>query len=114
MIYNFHMEIERELKSNIINDLNGFPAVAILGPRQAGKTTLAKSIISSYPDAVYLDLEKPSDLSKLQDAETYLTMQQDKLVCIDEIQLRPDLFPLLRALIDENRRPGRFLMLGSS
>ena len=53
-------------------------------------------------------------MSRLQDAETFLSLHQDKLVCIDEVQLRPDLFPLLRALIDDHRRPGRFLILGSS
>ena len=69
---------------------------------------------ASRPDTVYLDLERHSHLSLLQDAETFLSLHQDKLVCIDEVQLRPDLFPLLRALIDDHRRPGRFLILGSS
>ena len=108
------MLIEREVRQTVIDDLEHFPAVAILGPRQAGKTTLAKSMTASRPDTVYLDLERHSHLSRLQDAETFLSLHQDKLVCIDEVQLRPDLFPLLRALIDDHRRPGRFLILGSS
>ncbi len=108
------MILEREIKQTVVSDLRYFPAVAILGPRQAGKTTLAKSIISSRSDSLYLDLERPSDLAKLQDAETFLTLHQDKLICLDEVQLRPDLFPVLRALIDDNKRPGRFLVLGSS
>ena len=108
------MLIEREVRQTVIDDLEQFPAVAILGPRQAGKTTLAKSVTASRPDTVYLDLERHSHLSRLQDAETFLSLHQDKLVCIDEVQLRPDLFPLLRALIDDHRRPGRFLILGSS
>jgi len=112
-IYNFHM-IGRAAKQTIIQDLKHFPAVAVLGPRQVGKTTLAKSIISTGSDSLYLDLERPSDLAKLQDAETFLNLHQDKLICIDEVQLRPELFPLLRALIDEYKKPGRFLVLGSS
>ena len=108
------MFIEREVKKTVFDDLKQFPAVAILGPRQAGKTTLARSVITSYPNALYLDLERPSHLSRLQDAEAFLSLHRDKLVCIDEVQLRPDLFPLLRALIDDQPRPGRFLILGSS
>ena len=108
------MLIEREVSQTVADDLEHFPAVAILGPRQAGKTTLAKSVIVSYPNALYLDLERPSHLSQLQDAEAFLYLHRDKLVCIDEVQLRPDLFPLLRALVDEHPRPGRFLILGSS
>jgi predicted AAA+ superfamily ATPase len=75
---------------------------------------LAKAIISKFPNTVYLDLERPSDLNKLQDAETFLLINKDKLVCIDEIQLRPDLFSVLRSIIDLDRRNGRFLLLGSS
>ena len=108
------MTIPREAEHTVTDDLAHFPAVAILGPRQAGKTTLAKSLLSSRPDALYLDLELHSDLSRLQDPETFLTRHRDRLVCIDEVQLRPDLFPLLRALIDSHRKPGRFLILGSS
>ena len=108
------MWIEREAHRTVIGDLEHFPAVAILGPRQAGKTTLAKAVTSSRPDTLYLDLERPSHLSRLQDPETFLSLHRDKLVCIDEVQLRPDLFPLLRSLIDEDHRAGRFLILGSS
>ena len=114
MIYNFHMIISRQMEATIASDLKYFPVVAILGPRQSGKTTLAKAIIADRRDTLYLDLERPSDLAKLQDAETFLSMHQDKLICIDEVQLRPELFPLLRALVDERRSPGRFLVLGSS
>lgn len=106
--------IERTVTRTVIDDLEHFPAVAILGPRQAGKTTLAKSVITSYANALYLDLERPSQLSQLQDAEAFLSLHRGRLVCIDEVQLRPDLFPLLRSLIDEDHRAGRFLILGSS
>jgi predicted AAA+ superfamily ATPase len=67
-----------------------------------------------YPQSVYLDLEKPSDLDRLGDAQWFLTTQKDKLICIDEVQRRPELFPLIRALVDEWDRPGCFLILGSA
>ncbi|MBP7034027.1 MAG: AAA family ATPase, partial [Syntrophobacterales bacterium] len=80
-----------------------------------GKTTLAKMIKDkARPDAVYLDLELPSDWNKLQDPELYLEQFEKQLVIIDEIQRMPALFPLLRALVDKNRVPGRFLILGSA
>jgi retron-type reverse transcriptase len=63
-------------------------------------------------DWVYLDLERPSDLAKLDDAESYLQLHKGKMVCLDEVQRHPDIFNLLRSLIDEDRRPGRFLLLG--
>jgi len=95
--------------------LRQFPVVALVGPRQVGKTTLAKTV-QSLPtqEAVYLDLEKPSDLAKLSDPELYLSRYQDRMVILDEIQRLPDIFNVLRALIDMNRRPGRFLILGSA
>lgn len=108
------MLIRRDITQTVIDDLEQFPAVAILGPRQAGKTTLAKSVTRARSDTLYLDLERHSHLARLQDAESYLSLHRDKLVCIDEVQLRPDLFPLLRALIDEHPKPGRYLILGSS
>jgi uncharacterized protein len=106
--------LNRQKKNDVLQDLKQFPAVAILGPRQVGKTTIARQILGERDSTLLLDLEKPSDLNKLTDAETYLKSKADTLVCFDEVQLRPDLFPLLRALIDEDRRPGRFLILGSS
>lgn len=108
------MLLEREAKQEVISALKRSPVVAILGPRQSGKTTLAKSVLGSGPNVLYLDLERHSDLAKLEDAETFLVSHQDKLVCLDEAQLKPDLFPLLRALIDDGRRAGRFLILGSA
>lgn len=108
------MNIDRALSIEIKESLDCFPVVAILGPRQCGKTTLAKELIENYPDSIYLDLELQTDLQKLEDAEFYLTKHVDKLICIDEIQLKPNLFPLLRAIIDQNRKPRRFLILGSA
>lgn len=106
--------ISRRILPNIEKALAQFPAVALLGPRQAGKTTLARSVGSSHANSLYLDLERPSDLAKLADPELFLSRHVDQLVVLDEIQRQPDLFPVLRALIDENRRPGRFLLLGSA
>ncbi len=108
------MKLERYLTPEIKESLGFFPVVAILGPRQCGKTTIAKDLIRSYSNSVYLDLEYSSDLKKLDDPEYYLQEHKDKLICLDEIQRIPNLFPLLRALIDQDRRPGRFLILGSA
>ena len=93
--------------------LDEFPAVGILGPRQVGKTTLAKQVAKGI-DAIYLDLELPEDLAKLSDVSLFLRTYQDRLIILDEIQVRQDIFPILRALIDQDRRPGRFLLLGSA
>ena len=106
--------ISRRILPNIEKALVQFPAVALLGPRQAGKTTLARSVGSSHENSLYLDLERPSDLAKLADPALFLSRHVDQLVVLDEIQRQPNLFPVLRALIDENRRPGRFLLLGSA
>src|SRR5690606_33644753 len=96
------------------------PAVALLGPRQVGKTTLAREIAtqSSGDHQVYLDLERPADLRRLQDADAFLRAQSGKLVVIDEIHRAPARFETLRGIIDERRtegqRAGHFLLLGSA
>ncbi|MBI5631870.1 MAG: ATP-binding protein [Nitrospirae bacterium] len=107
--------IKRTLQDRLIRSLRNFPVVGIVGPRQTGKTTLAKQIAGSHRGKViYLDLELPSDMNRLSDAELFLSSRQDSLVIIDEIQRMPSLFPLLRALVDKKRRNGRFLILGSA
>jgi len=107
--------IARQITQTILENLRHFPIAGILGPRQVGKTTLARVLTMQFAQPyVHLDLELDSDLSKLDEAETYLRFHQDKLVVIDEVQRLPRLFPLLRALVDEQRRPGRFLILGSA
>ena len=105
-------KITKELQLSILE----FPVIALLGPRQVGKTTLARLVASGMlPEKpVYLDLELPSDLAKLAEPELYLQGHHNRLVVIDEVQRAPELFPLLRALVDQDRRPGRFLLLGSA
>ena len=111
------MIINRHKLQLITDRLNQFPAVALLGPRQVGKTTLAQ-IVARKHDSIYLDLEKTSDRVLLSDAEYFLTSHEDKLVIIDEIHRTPELFQTLRGLIDSGRRRGirtkRFLLLGSA
>jgi len=107
--------IKRNIQKIILKSLKTYPVVGILGSRQVGKTTLAKTIQAVIgKDSIYLDLELPSDMNKLQDAELYLRQFEKSLVIIDEIQRMPSLFPLLRALVDLKRTAGRFLILGSA
>jgi predicted AAA+ superfamily ATPase len=113
------MMIPRVAKARLLDLLQRFPAVALLGPRQAGKTTLALSLEEQLrPQALYLDLELPSDRAKLADPELYLSQHRDRLVILDEIHRLPDIFQTLRSLIDRRRRTGRkvsqFLLLGSA
>ena len=98
----------------LISLMKQFPAVALVGARQVGKTTLAGQVAKKLGSkAVFFDLEKASDRQKLADAETVLSGHADKCVIIDEAQTMPDLFTALRPLIDARRKPGRFLLLGS-
>lgn len=106
--------LKRKQEPVIKKSLKRNPVTAVLGPRQCGKSTLVKNLIRNYKNALYLDLERPSDLQKLDDAEWFLSSQSNKLICLDEIQRKPDLFPTIRSLVDENRKPGRFLILGSA
>jgi len=107
--------IKRELQNGVMHSLRNFPAVGLVGPRQAGKTTLARMIESEWPgDILHLDLESPADLAKLTSPELFLSEYEHCLVVIDEAQQKPELFPVLRVLIDQKRTPGRFLILGSA
>ncbi len=109
--------IPRRLLDTLESALAEAPAVALLGPRQVGKTTLALAVAQSRA-AIYLDLESEADRAKLAEPELYLSQHQDKLVILDEIQRTPQLFQSLRGLIDTGRRhgrgTGRFLVLGSA
>jgi len=107
--------IKRVLQDVLEASLRKFPVVGIVGSRQTGKTTLAKLVRQTVASkSVYLDLELPSDINKLQSPELYLRQFSDRLVIIDEIQRMPELFPLMRALVDQKRTGGRFLILGSA
>jgi predicted AAA+ superfamily ATPase len=108
------MYIHRYIEPSVVKSLQNFPVTAVTGPRQCGKSTLVKHLLDAYPESIYLDLERPSDLRKLEDAEWFLTSQKDKLICIDEVQRQPELFPLIRSLVDEWNRAGCFLILGSA
>lgn len=107
--------IERKLTNEIKSLLRQFPAVAILGARQVGKTTMAKQIaaIQKRP-SLYLDLENPLDVRRLADPYTFLTDNKEKCIIIDEVQTMPSLFSVLRSVIDNDRRHGRFILLGSA
>lgn len=104
---------DRHILPHLQEYLSIFPAVGLLGPRQVGKTTLVKNL-KLEKESLYLDLEKASDRAKLVDAELFLKAHADKTVILDEIQLMPELFAELRSLIDEQREPGRFILLGSA
>jgi predicted AAA+ superfamily ATPase len=111
--------IPRHLAPHLSKALASTPCVALLGPRQVGKTTLALDLVEGADKpTTYLDLERDSDRRKLADAELYLAGQQGRLTILDEIQRVPELFPLLRSLIDERIRAGekvgQFLILGSA
>lgn len=106
--------IERAMTGLLRRRLEELPAVALLGPRQCGKSTLAKALIAGTEKSLYLDLERPSDLRKLEEAEAYLERYSSAMVCLDEVQRVPELFATLRSLIDDDRRPGRFFLLGSA
>ncbi|KAA0693635.1 ATP-binding protein [Neorhizobium sp. P12A] len=109
--------IKRRIQSDLQDLLGSSPAVALIGPRQVGKTTLALEISETRP-SIYLDLESDADRAKLGEPELYLSQHADKLVILDEVHRLPNLFQNLRGLIDRGRRSGRkagqFLLLGSA
>lgn len=107
--------IKRFLQPEFDYLIENFPAVGIVGARQVGKTTLAKAYYKGQQKStVYVDLERASDRTKLSDPELFLKNNEGKTVILDEIQHMPGLFPLLRSLIDDDRRPGRYIILGSA
>ncbi|MGD8817429.1 MAG: AAA family ATPase, partial [Acidobacteriota bacterium] len=109
--------IARRIQPHLDDLLREYPAVALLGARQVGKTTLALEVADQRP-STYLDLESPADRSRLSDAELYLADHPEELVILDEVQRLPGLFQTLRGVIDKGRRAGRrggrFLLLGSA
>ncbi|HML95679.1 MAG TPA: ATP-binding protein [Thermodesulfobacteriota bacterium] len=111
------MLIKRRLEKEMVKALERSPSVALTGPRQVGKTTLALNIAETEP-SVYLDLENPLDLEKVRDIAVFHAANRDKLIILDEVQRLPEIFPRVRGIIDRERRKGRktgqFLFLGSA
>lgn len=109
--------IARSIQAALERALARQAAVALIGPRQVGKTTLAQAVAAGRP-SVYLDLEQRADRAKLAEPELFLARHEDELVILDEIHRVPDLFASLRGIIDKGRRKGlrtgRFLVLGSA
>ena len=118
---------KRQINAELQQYLDEFPAVAILGPRQAGKTTLAQQLAQSQtsndgrpaaPHPIYLDLEAPGDMAQLSDPAAFFAAHTDRLLVLDEVQRMPGLFAVLRGVIDQRRRQGarsaQFLLLGSA
>ncbi len=107
--------INRLITRDLLETLSFFPVLAIVGPRQVGKTTLAKYLSQKInKKTIYIDLENDSDVAKLADPILFFENNENNCVILDEIQRKPDLFPTLRSMIDKNRVSGRFLILGSA
>ena len=106
--------IDRRLLSEINSRLLQQPAAVLLGPRQVGKTTLARRVAATRPEAVFLDMEDEADRARLAQPAAFFGRYRDRLVVIDEVQALPDIFSALRPEIDADRRAGRFLLLGSA
>ena len=109
-----HDFIERKIENTILQYLKVFPVVAVLGPRQCGKSTLVKTLAKSWSASLYLDLQSDADLSKLDQPTYFFQSNADKIICLDEIQLVPQLFSVLRSVVDNNRQNGKFILLGSA
>ena len=107
--------ITRALEIDLKKTFRLFPALALLGPRQAGKTTLAKAVVKTLKKkSLYLDMENPDDRFLLQNPLPFFDQHKNDCIIIDEVQRIPELFPVLRSVIDKHRKPGRFLLLGSA
>lgn len=108
------MMIKRIFSTELQERLSFYPGVVLLGARQVGKSTLAQAMAAQTSGAVFLDLELPADRAKLDNPAAFFAAHRERLVVIDEVQTMPDLFVQLRPEIDADRRPGRFLLLGSA
>jgi predicted AAA+ superfamily ATPase len=106
--------VERKAFGNIRKSLKDVPVTAILGPRQCGKTTVVKMLAKKRSNFLLLDMENPADIQALQDPAAFFDYYSSKTICIDEIQRKPELFPIIRYSVDKNRRNGRFIILGSA
>ena len=108
------MYIQRSLEEKLKKYQEIFPVIAILGPRQCGKSTLVKHVFANRKDTIFLDLQDIEDLNKLRDPYLFFKVNENKTICLDEIQLMPELFSILRSIVDQNRRKGRFILSGSA
>lgn len=106
--------LDRVLTDRVFDRLKKNQAVALLGPRQCGKSTLAKMILRDYPQSVMLDMERPADRVVLEEAEAFFNANSNRLICLDEVQRVPEVFPVLRYVIDQHGVNGQFLLLGSA
>ena len=109
------MWINRNQQKQIIDLIAFYPAIALIGSRQVGKTSLVKQLQNYLPKpSLYLDIERAADRRKLSDPDLFLSAYENQTVILDEVQLIPDIFPEMRSLIDRHREPGRFILLGSA
>ncbi|MBP6484243.1 MAG: ATP-binding protein [Acidovorax sp.] len=106
--------LQRHLLAQARDRLDYYPGVVLLGPRQVGKTTLARTLAANIEGSIFLDLERASDQAQLQDPERFFSTHRNRLVVLDEVQAMPNIFEALRPEIDADRRPGRFFLLGSA
>jgi predicted AAA+ superfamily ATPase len=107
--------IVRYTQEYLLKLLEYFPIVGVLGSRQVGKTTLVKEVRDKLNlEVVYIDLESTSDLVKLNEPELFFNNNEDKCIIIDEVQRKKEIFPILRSVIDKNKRPARFIITGSA
>lgn len=114
MILNMHSYIYRTCFKSILYQIKRYPVVALLGPRQSGKSTLAKEVQKQVKKAIYFDLQEPRSLHRLEDPIALFEQYEGHLIILDEIQKKPEFFSILRSLIDKKRQPGRVLILGSA
>ena len=113
--YYLCLMIKRRLEKILYRTLSYFPVAGIIGPRQSGKTTLAKMLMEKKgTNSIYLDLEYPADMNKLTDPVFFFSEHMQEIIFIDEIQMMPELYAILRSVVDMDRRPGRFVILGSA
>jgi predicted AAA+ superfamily ATPase len=106
--------VTRKIADKLTKHMDNFPCVVLLGARQVGKSTLAKSYVKNRPNSIYLDLEDPVDLAKLTEPSSFLAANSDKLICLDEIQRYPEIFQIFRSYLDKGNRNGQLLLLGSA
>ncbi len=112
-VYFYKMYVERDLLKEINNYIDKIPVTAIIGARQVGKSTMVKKLLSEINKSIVIDLEKSSDKQMLEQPESFFELHKDKTICIDEIQLMPNIFPEIRSFVDNNPET-KFIILGSS